>query len=212
MTRIKVCGLTRREDALRAAELGADAVGFVFAPSSRRRADAGTVAAIVAELPPFVTAVGVFQDQPLAEVRRMAAECGLDLVQLHGSEDAAYIRDLGLKVLVAVSLSCREDLARLHDYPGARAFLLDAGTGGARGGSGRTFDWGWAVEAKRFGRVVLAGGLGPDNVAEAVRRVRPWGVDAASGTEAALGRKDPEKLRRFVEQVREADGWIKDER
>jgi phosphoribosylanthranilate isomerase len=209
VTRIKVCGLTRREDALYAAALGVDALGFVFAASSRRRADTGTVAAIVAELPPFVTAVGVFQDQPAAEVRRIAAECRLDLVQLHGSEGSAYIRDLGLKVLVAVSLTRREDLARLREYPAACAFLLDAGAGGARGGSGRTFDWEWAVEAKKFGRVVLAGGLGPGNVAEAVRRVRPWAVDAASGTEVTPGQKDPEKLRRFVERIREVDREMK---
>ncbi len=204
-TRIKICGLTCLDDAMRAAELGVDALGFVFAPGSRRRAEIGAVARITRDLPPFATLVGVFQDQPAIEVRRIAVECGLDLVQLHGSEDAGYVRDLGLKVLKAVSLAHLEDVGKLVEYPEAHAFLLDSKTGGAVGGTGKTFEWSWALEAKRFGRVVLAGGLGPQNVAEAIRRVRPWAVDSASGTECAPGRKDPKKLRQFVEQVREAD-------
>lgn len=206
MTRVKVCGLTRLDDALRAAELGADAVGFVFAPGSRRRVDPETVARIVSELPPFVTVVGVFQDQPLGAVREVAETCRLDWVQLHGSEDATYIRTLGRKVIKALGLARRGDLEQLAAFPGLGAFLLDAAVGGAAGGTGKTFDWDWAVKAKEFGRIVLAGGLHSGNVADAIRRVRPWAVDAASGTEAAPGVKDPEKLRRFIEQVREADG------
>jgi len=197
-TRVKICGLTRREDALLAAELGADALGFVFAPRSRRRADPEVVAAAVRELPPYVTAVGVFQDQPLEEVRALVRECGLGLAQLHGSEDAGYLRALGLPLLKAVSLNRREDLALLQSYPDEGAFLLDTGTGG----TGQTFDWDWAVEAGRTARVVLAGGLHPDNVAAAVQRVRPWAVDCCSGTEASPGMKDPEKMRLFVERAK----------
>ncbi|MBE0617075.1 MAG: phosphoribosylanthranilate isomerase [Proteobacteria bacterium] len=195
--RVKICGLTRRDDALRAAELGADALGFVFAPRSRRRADPKVVADIVRDLPPFVTAVGVFQDQPLEEVRSLVRECGLSLAQLHGSEDAEYLRALDLPLLKAVSLNRREDLAQLRRYPGERAFLLDTGTGG----TGQTFDWAWAVEAGRTARIVLAGGLTPDNVAEAVGRVHPWAVDCCSGTEASVGVKDPEKVRLFIERA-----------
>jgi phosphoribosylanthranilate isomerase len=201
---VKVCGLTRRQDALLAAELGADAVGFVFAPRSRRLADPGVVAAAVRELPPLVVAVGVFQDQSLEEVRERVRACGLHVAQLHGGEDMEYVRALGVPVLKAVALSCRQDVDRLAGFPGLGGFLLDTAAGGASGGTGQTFDWSWAREARRYGRVVLAGGLTPDNVADAVRQVRPWGVDAASGTESAPGVKDPEKLRLFVERAKGA--------
>ncbi len=202
--RVKVCGLTRGQDALLAAELGADAVGLVFAPRSRRLADPGVVAAAVRELPPLVVAVGVFQDQPLEEVRERVRACGLHVAQLHGAEDMEYVRALGVPVLKAVALSRRQDVDRLAGFPGLGGFLLDTAAGGASGGTGQTFDWSWAREARRYGRVVLAGGLTPDNVADAVRQVRPWGVDAASGTESAPGVKDPEKLRLFVERAKGA--------
>lgn len=205
--KVKICGLTRRDDALWAAEAGADALGFVFAPRSRRRADPEVVARTVGELPPFVTAVGVFQNQPLEEVRGVVRGCGLGLAQLHGAEDAAYVAALGAPALKAVGLGRREDLALLDAYPALAAFLLDAPVGG----SGQTFDWEWAVEASRRARVVLAGGLTPDNVAEAVRRVRPWAVDTCSGTEARPGVKDPEKVRRFVERAKGARDSVKRE-
>ena len=198
VTRVKICGLTRRDDALWAAEAGADALGFVFAPRSRRRADPEVVARTVGELPPFVTAVGVFQDQPPEEVRGVVRGCGLGLAQLHGAEDAAYAANLGVPVLKAVGLGRREDLALLDAYPGLSAFLLDAPVGG----SGRNFDWEWAVEAGRRARIVLAGGLNPDNVAEAVLRVRPWAVDTCTGTEKSPGLKDPEKVRLFIERAK----------
>jgi len=202
--RVKVCGLTRGQDALLAAELGADAVGFVFAPRSRRLADPEVVAAAVRELPPLVVAVGVFQDQPLEEVRERVRACGLHVAQLHGGEDMDYVRALGVPVLKAVALSCRQDVDRLAGFPGLGGFLLDTAAGGASGGTGQTFDWSWAREARRYGRVVLAGGLTPDNVAHAVRQVRPWGVDAASGTESVPGVKDPDKVRLFVERAKGA--------
>ncbi|MFU8857964.1 MAG: phosphoribosylanthranilate isomerase [Deferrisomatales bacterium] len=196
--RVKICGLTRREDALRAAELGADALGFVFAPGSRRRADPEVAARAMEELPPFVTAVGVFRDQPPAEVRRLVRECGLGLAQLHGGEDLSYLRQLEVPFLKAVSLNRAEDLALLERYPGVRTVLLDTG----EGGTGRTFDWAWAVEACRSRRVVLAGGLTPENVAEAVRRVGPWAVDCCSGTEESPGVKDPERVRQFIRRAK----------
>ena len=198
--RIKICGLMRREDVLAAVELGADALGFVFAPRSRRRVEAEAVADIVATLPPFVTAVGVFQDQPVDEVNRIIGRCHLDLAQLHGDEDAAYLAGVRCRTLKALSLTGVDDLQRLAAFPGQPAFLLDSGSGG----TGETFDWDLAVRAKAFGRVVLSGGLTPDNVAAAVAAVRPWAVDGASGTEAAPGRKDPEKLRAFIANTRRA--------
>ena len=203
-TRVKVCGLVRRDDALRAADLGADALGFVFAPGSRRRADPERVARIVEELPPFVVAVGVFRDQPVDEVRAVARACRLDLVQLHGSEAMAYIRELGLPVLKAFGVGPGWDPEALEPYRALGAFLLDA----PGGGTGRTIPWEAARRARVYGRVVLAGGLHAGNVAEAVRFARPWAVDAASGTEAAPGIKDPVKLAAFLRAVREADDSI----
>jgi phosphoribosylanthranilate isomerase len=201
VTRVKICGLTRRSDAFRAADLGAEALGFVFAPKSRRRADPELVARIGEEMPASVTLVGVFQDQPLSEVLEVARRCRLDLVQLHGTEDPEYVRRVGTPVLKAVSVACRADLRLLERYPGESVFLLD----GASAGGGVPFEWSWAVEAKRYGRIVLAGGLHPGNVEEAIRTVTPWAVDVCSGTEAAPGIKDPEKMRSFLSRVREVD-------
>ncbi len=200
-TRVKICALTRRDDALRAADLGADAVGFVFAPGSSRRADPDRVARIVEELPPLVTPVGVFRDQPAEEVRRIVRDCGLGLAQLHGSEDPAYARSLGVPVLRAVGMTGPGALAEVARWAGLGAVLLDT----PGGGTGRTFEWAWAVEAARHARVILAGGLNPGNVARAIRQVRPWGVDVASGTEASPGVKDPARLEAFFRAVAGAD-------
>ena len=204
MTRIKICGLTRREDALGAAEWGADALGFVFAPRSKRRADPETVASFVGELPPFVTLVGVFQDQPLSEVREVMRECRLHVAQLHGLEDARFIDELGLPALKAISLSTGADVEKLTKFPGQSFFLLDSSTGG----SGKGFERSWALAAMRHGQIILAGGLNPQNVAEAIRAVRPWAVDTASGVETSPGIKDSEKMRAFIRRVREADSKL----
>jgi len=213
VTLVKICGLTRREDALRAVEAGADALGFVFAPHSRRRADPAVVASIVAELPSGVTTLGVFQDQGLDAVRDTMLDCGLDVAQLHGAEDAAYIRSLSFPVLKAVGLLGPEDIATLAEYGSLRIVLLDSArvelTSVAErrvvtGGTGDTFDWNWIASRPAFPRVVLSGGLDPDNVAEAVRAVRPWAVDVASGTESRPGRKDPGKLRSFIAHAKRA--------
>jgi len=203
VTRVKICGLTRRDDALAAAEWGADALGFIFAARSKRRADPESVARIVEELPPFVTTVGVFQDQPLSEVRAILSLTKLNVAQLHGQEKPAYMKELGHPVLKAIGLASEADLAKLGDYPGIAAVLLDSGPGG----TGKTFNWAWARKAMRACacRVVLAGGLTPANVAEAVRSVHPWAVDTAGGVEKEPGIKDPAKVRAFIAHVREAD-------
>lgn len=206
MTRIKICGLTNRDDALLAAELGADALGFVFAPNSKRKADPAVAARIIEELPPFVTSVGVFQNQPLYEVQEIFRGCSLSVAQLHGDEDQIYLESLGLNTLKCFSLASKEDLKKIESFGlMLNAFLLDASVGGETGGTGKTFNWDWAVEAKTYGKVILAGGLDPDNVAEAISKVKPWGVDGASGTEKAPGRKDPELVRQFIQGVRRAD-------
>jgi phosphoribosylanthranilate isomerase len=199
-TRVKICGITRLEDALLAAELGADALGFNLWPGSKRHLPAEAARAIVDRLPPFVTPVGVFVNQPPTEVLTLAAEAGLAAVQLHGDEPWDDVNGYPIPAIKAVRLAGRESLADLHRYR-VRAFLLDAPSAGF-GGSGATCDWALAAEVAARSHVLLAGGLTPDNVAEAIRAVRPWGVDVASGVETSPGVKDPERLRRFLENVR----------
>ena len=204
MTRIKICGITGPEDACLAVEAGADALGFNFVPGTPRCVAPEIAGAIIAGLPPFVTTVGVFLDQPLEEVLRAAAVAGVGAVQLHGTEGADFARRIPLKVIKAIALSDRAGLAAMVGYP-AHAFLLDSHRAGSAGGTGQTFPWDLALEARRHGRILLAGGLTPENVAEAVRRVRPFAVDVASGVERRPGVKDPQKVRRFVAAVRRAD-------
>ena len=198
--RVKICGITRLEDALLAAELGADALGFNLWPGSKRHVSASVAREIVDRLPPFVTAVGVFVNQPPTEVLTLAAEAGLAVVQLHGDEPWDDVNGYPIAAVKAVRLDGRESLANLHRYR-VRAFLLDA-PGAEFGGTGTTCDWQLAAEVAARSHVILAGGLTPDNVADAIRAVRPWAVDVASGVEASPGVKDPEKLRRFVESAR----------
>jgi phosphoribosylanthranilate isomerase len=197
--RIKICGLTRLEDALLAAELGADALGFNLWPGSKRHLDADAVRAIVDRLPPFVTTVGVFVNQSPTDVLALAAESGVQAVQLHGDESWEDVNGYPIPAVKAFRVAGPESLVHLHRYR-VKAVLLDAPSAGF-GGSGQTFDWALAADVARRARVVLAGGLGPDNVADAIRAVRPYAVDVASGVERAPGVKDPEKLRRFVENA-----------
>jgi phosphoribosylanthranilate isomerase len=201
MVKVKICGITRLEDALLAARLGADALGFNFWPGSRRFIDPGAARAIVSRLPPFVTAVGVFVNQPPTEVLAAAAESGVAVVQLHGDEPPEDCGGYPIPALKALRVSGPESLAAMERYR-VQAFLLDAPSAGF-GGSGATFDWALAREASSRGTIILAGGLGPENVAEAVRTVRPWAVDVASGVEAAPGVKDPDKLARFISNAKE---------
>jgi phosphoribosylanthranilate isomerase len=197
--RVKICGVTRLEDALLAAELGADAIGFNFWPGSRRHVDAEAARAIVDRLPPFVTPVGVFVNQPPTTVLALAAQSGVQVVQLHGDETWEDVNGYPIPAIKALRPCGRDDLADLHRYR-VRAFLLDAPAPGY-GGSGTPCDWALAAELAARVPVLLAGGLTPDNVGEAVRTVRPFGVDVASGVERAPGVKDPDKLRRFLENA-----------
>ena len=200
MVRIKICGITNLEDALLAAELGADALGFIFHVQSPRKVDAEAARAIIAQLPPFVAAVGVFVDEDTAVVRELSANVGLDWVQLHGQESPDYCRSLGRKVIKAFRIQDEGSLRRLADYRGAaQAMLLDTYKKGQAGGTGEIFDWHLARKAKQYGTIILAGGLTAENVAQAIATAGPAAVDAASGTEAAPGKKDPAKLRAFVE-------------
>jgi len=197
--RVKICGITRLEDALLAASFGADALGFNLWPGSKRHVDPDAARAIVDRLPPFVTPVGVFVDQPPTTVLALAAQAGVQVVQLHGDESWEDVNGYPIPAVKAVRLAGPESLRDLHRYR-VRGLLLDAPSQGF-GGSGTTCDWGLARQvAERF-PVVLAGGLTPENVGEAIRAVRPWAVDVASGVESAPGVKDPDKLRRFIESA-----------
>lgn len=203
MVRIKICGITNLEDALLAATLGADALGFIFYPKSPRYVAPETVREIIAHLPPFVVSVGVFVDEDAGVVRELAAKVGLDWVQLHGQESPDYCRSLGRRVIKGFRIKDESSLKDLEPFQGAvQAFLLDTYKKGQVGGTGETFDWHLAREAKKYGQIILAGGLSPENVAQAIQIVQPQAVDTASGTEAAPGKKDPEKLRTFFAGIK----------
>jgi phosphoribosylanthranilate isomerase len=200
--RVKICGITRLEDALLAVRLGADALGFNFWPGSKRFIAPARARAIVAALPPFVTAVGVFVDAGREELLAAAALSGVQALQLHGDEPPGLCAHLPLPVLKGIRVAGPEALAAMDRYHGVAGFLLDAASPGF-GGSGLTFDWSLAAAAARRATVVLAGGLTPDNVAQAVRTVRPWGVDVASGVESAPGVKDHQLVSRFIRAAKE---------
>jgi phosphoribosylanthranilate isomerase len=201
MTKVKICGITALDDALMAAEAGADALGFVFFEKSPRHVDPQQAARIISQLPPFIQAVGLFVNAEADYVNETAELCGLDLVQLHGDESPSYCDLIHRRVMKAFRVKGMETVARLSQYRVA-AFLLDAYCADSYGGTGKSFDWDCAVAAKEQGRIVLAGGLDPDNVAAAVARVLPYGVDVSSGVESSPGRKDPEKVRRFIAEAK----------
>lgn len=207
-TRVKICGITRIDDARVAARLGADAVGVVFAPSPRRVEPADAVE-IYAALGPLVNRVGVFVDQPIEFVRAAVRRCGLHVVQMSGREPAEYAAQVGAVVIKAVHVVGPEDVARYASYP-ADAFLLDAPPDqGRMGGTGRRFTWNDAGELPWVRtRVIVAGGLTPENVGAAIEWFRPMAVDVSSGVEASPGIKDPEKIQSFVEAVAAADARI----
>jgi len=202
VTFVKMCGITRREDAMAALAAGADALGFVFWPASPRYVNPREAAAIVRDLPHGSRVIGVFVDQPAGEIRDVVAECGLTGVQLHGDESASSMGAVGRPVIKAASLATAERV--FGEWPESVPVLLDAHDPDRRGGTGQRIDWTRAAPLARRRQVVLAGGLTPENVAEAIAAVRPFGVDVSSGVEDAPGIKSAEKMRRFVQQVREA--------
>ena len=203
--KVKICGLTNADDAAVAVEAGADAVGFVFHKKSPRCAETAAAKAIVKELPPFVLPIGVFVNEDAKVVRDIMDSCGLALAQLHGDETAAYCEMLRRPVLKAIRLRDRRSFLALAEFQGrggVRGFLVDAFSAEAYGGTGQVADWPLAAEAARVARILLAGGLTPENVAQAIQQVRPYGVDVSSGVESRPGKKDHEKVRAFVQAVR----------
>jgi phosphoribosylanthranilate isomerase len=216
-TRVKICGITRVEDGVAAARAGCDAIGLVFWPGTPRVVGVGRAREIVAALPPFVSVVGLFVDPEPGHVRATLAAVPLDALQFHGSEAPDLCRAFGRPYLKAVPVTAAARTAGLLEFAGryadAAGILFDAPpAAGLPGGTGRTFDWGvLPVEVRR--PVVLSGGLTAANVAEAIRRVRPWGVDVSTGVEAdggdgrpQKGIKDPARIAAFIEEVRHADG------
>lgn len=199
--RVKICGITSIADALAAVEAGADALGFVFYGRSSRFVEPKIAARIVAELPPFVTLVGLFVNAGREEIRATVECCGLDVVQLHGDEAPGECRGLPGRVIKAVRVAAPEDLEGLERYP-VRAILLDAKVESHYGGSGCRFDWSLLSGYRAGLPMILAGGLNPENVAQAVRQVRPYAVDVSSGVESSPGVKDREKMELFVRRVR----------
>ena len=205
-TRIKFCGLTRPGDARLACELGVDAVGVIFAAKSQRRVAPARAAAVRAALSPLVTLVALFMDNDEREVRAAIEEARPTLLPFHGSEDDAFCRRFGLPYLKGLGLGgARVDVGTLRArWPHAAGFVLDGHAPGAAGGSGQRLEAG-NIPADLDRPWLLAGGLDPDNVGDAVRAVRPWGVDVAGGIELSPGIKDGLRMRRFVEAVRAAD-------
>jgi phosphoribosylanthranilate isomerase len=205
-TRVKICGIKRAEDALLAVELGASALGFNFYPKSPRYIQPAAAARIIQQLPPFVTAVGIFADEcDGARVAAVAREAGASAVQLAGPrfppEDEALKAFFIIRAVAVADDFRPEVLAKLK----ADAFLLDAHHPQLLGGTGKTFNWDLVKEAKQYGTIILAGGLTPENVGEAIRQVRPYAVDVASGVESSPRVKDPAKLRAFFAAVAEAE-------
>ena len=203
--RVKICGITNAKDAEMAVEAGADALGFIFVAGTARYIDPDAAREIVNDLPPLVSPVGVFADHPVEEIERVIDRCGFRTVQLHGSELPECCRHLAVAVSVIKTFRVRRggppppfEAYRVH------AFLLDTFVEGKLGGTGQTFPLEVASSAKAFGRVIIAGGLDPENVAQVIHEVHPYAVDVSSGVESKPGRKDPQKLRDFIACVRGA--------
>ena len=205
-TRVKICGITTWEDARLSVDLGASALGFNFYPQSPRAISPASAWSIIRRLPPFVEAVGVFVDWPPVVVDALARAIRLGTVQLHGVESPAEVAELGRKYGVIKAIRVRKGFrsGSLARFRAADAILLDGFARGLHGGTGRTLDWKLARAAGRFGRIILAGGLVPENIAEAIRVARPYAVDVATGVEARPGRKDPAKMRALFAAVESA--------
>lgn len=207
MTKIKVCGIKSKADAWMCLELGVDALGFVFVKESPRNIEPQEAQKIITDLPPFVITVGVFTNRVKDEVEEIANLCKLDILQFHGDESPEYCASFNRKVIKAFRIRSSDDINRLVEYK-VPAYLLDSYAEERLGGTGRTFEWSLAAEATKYGHIVLAGGLTPENVNRAISIVRPYAVDISSGIEDTPGKKNKVKLAEFIRQVQNADSDI----
>jgi phosphoribosylanthranilate isomerase len=201
--KVKICGITNLDDALYAAECGADALGFIFYPKSPRCITPDKAASIIQKIPPFITTVGVFVNEKPDEIRHIISMTGLRTVQLHG-EESPDTCGLFFSAIKSFRVKDMTDLKQLEQYPRVSACLLDTYSEAEYGGTGRIFNWDIAVEAKKMCRIILAGGLTPENIEAAVKHVRPYAVDVCSGVEAEKGNKDLKKVKEFISRAKRA--------
>jgi phosphoribosylanthranilate isomerase len=202
MTKIKICGITNYDDAMMAIDLGAWALGFNFYPSSQRFISFSKAQEIISKLPPEVEKVGVFVNASAQVVKNQTKNLGLTLVQLHGDETPEYCSQFSLETLIkALRPEIPKDIAALANFGSLKYILIDSAGHRAYGGSGKKGDWSLAKKAKDFGSVILAGGLTPENVTQAIVEVNPFGVDVTSGVEGTPGTKDKSKMKKFFEMV-----------
>lgn len=209
MVKVKICGITNREDALAACEYGADALGFVFYKKSQRYVDVKIVRDIIKSLPPFIETAGVFVDEAVDRINEIADAAKLDIIQLHGAEPPEFCNVFKRKIIKAFRIQGQDDavshhLSAISSFSQYRvsAYLLDTYQEDMPGGTGEIFNWEVAKDAKKFGRIILAGGLTPQNVAEAVKTVMPYAVDVSSGVEQRPGKKDLKKVMEFIERAK----------
>lgn len=200
--KVKICGITNFDDAIAAVDFGADALGFVFFKKSPRYISHAKTEAIIKKLPSFITTVGVFVNEKTKNIEKMVRLTGIDVIQLHG-EESPEMCNVSRRVIKAIRVKSLESLDPLINYKDkVSAFLLDTFIPGVIGGTGQIFNWDIAVDAKQFGKIILAGGLTPDNITKAVRHVKPYGVDVSSGIELEKGKKDLKKMKLFIEKAK----------
>ncbi len=201
MVKVKICGITNLDDALAAADFGADALGFVFFKKSPRYISVSNAKSIIEQLPPYVTPVGLFVNETKKNIEKIAQQTGITTIQLHGDEPPKSCTIKGCKIIKAIRIASDESLELFKQYSDVvSAFLLDAYTEKIYGGTAQKFDWDIARKAKKFGRIILAGGLTPENVREAIVHVQPFAVDVSSGVEKQKGKKDHKKMQLFIER------------
>ena len=200
-TKIKICGITNMEDAQVAADFGADALGFIFYKESKRYVDPQVAMSIISSLPPFITTVGVFVNQELDEISQIKETTGIQVVQLHGDETPEFVSSIPFNAIKAIRVKDKSDLDKVAQYAG-QAILFDTYSDKEYGGTGESFDWSILNDMSSTKKIVLSGGLNPENILEAVKIVGPYAVDVSSGVEDKPGKKDHTKIKRFIEAIK----------
>src|SRR3990172_2453596 len=201
LTKVKICGITGIDDALKAVEFGADALGFVFYKKSPRYIEVKKAREIISNLPPLITTVGVFVNDSFENIETIIDLCQIKTIQLHGDENQDFCSKFNLSVIKSIAVKDENSFKKMKGYT-VSAFILDSFFQDIPGGTGKSFDWDLAVKAKKYGNIILAGGLTPENVREAILKVRPYAVDVSSGVESKPGEKDYEKMKKFIKMAK----------